>query len=276
MYRFLQLLLSAFILAAQTPLANLDKPPQDIDEALRARIKQFYDLHVAAAETGQAAKYRQAERLIAEESKDDFYVLSKPELHSYRIADIEYSEKFTKAKVVIVGAMPALLPMAGAKIMDFPFASYWKIEDGVWCWYYNKEPMHHTPFGDVKAPPPDSKPGATPAVLPAAPNPTSLLATLQSALKIDHTRIDLIVGQPQTVKVTNTLPGPASLTVECPNKPLAQTGITASFDKKDLKGNETAVLTLTAGPGTSIGIVPLLIIVSPTNQVLNLSVSVSR
>ena len=103
-------------------------------------------------------KYRQAEQLIAEESKDDFYLLSKPELQNYRIGNIEYSEKFTKAKVVIVGAMPVLLPMAGGKIMDMPFASYWKIENGLWCWYYNKDSARHTPFGDVKVPS-DTKPG---------------------------------------------------------------------------------------------------------------------
>ena len=117
MYRLLLLPFIALILPAQTPSQSLDKPTQDVDDALRARIKQFYDLHVAA-------KYRQAEQLIAEESKDDFYVLSKPDLKSYRIGSIEYSENFTKAKVMIIGAMPVLLPMAGGKIMDIPFASF--------------------------------------------------------------------------------------------------------------------------------------------------------
>ena len=112
MYRLLTFFLIALILPAQTPPSNpthipppaqatseapnqsLDKPPQDVDDALRARIKQFYDYHLAG-------KYRQAEQPIAEESKDDFYALSKPELHGYKIGKIEYSENFTKAKVVI-------------------------------------------------------------------------------------------------------------------------------------------------------------------------------
>jgi hypothetical protein len=274
MYRFLPLFLIVLTLPAQTT-PGLDKPPKDVDDALRARIKQFYDLHVAATETGQPGKFRQAEQMVAEESRDDFYVLSKPEIHSYKIGTIEYSEGFTRAKVVIVGAMKALLPMSGAKIMDFPFASYWKIENGIWCWFYNKEAARHTPFGDVKAQP-DSKPATGSTALPVPPDPTSLLTTLQSALKIDRTRVDLVVGQPQTIKVTNTLPGPASLTVDCPNKPLAKTGITAIFDKRDLKGNETAVLTLTADTSAAIGVVPLIIMVSQTNQVLNLSVSITR
>src|ERR1700739_743903 len=139
MHRYLALFLLALTLPAQTPVPNqtLDKAPQDVDDALRARIKQFYDYHVAG-------KYRQAEQLISEESKDDFYVLSKPELHGYKIGNIDYSNNFSKAKVVIIGAMPVLLQWAGGKIMDMPFASFWRIENGQWFWYYNKEAALHT------------------------------------------------------------------------------------------------------------------------------------
>ena len=76
--------------------------------------------------------------------------------------------------------------------------------------------------------------------------------------------------------MTNTLPGRATLSVVCPYKPLAETGITATFDKAELKGNETAVLTLTAGPNTPAGILPLQIIISPTNQTLNLTINITR
>src|ERR1019366_6333935 len=88
MHRLLPLLLIALALPAQTP--TLDKPPQDIDDALRARIQQFYDYHVSL-------KYRQCEQFIAEESKDDFYVMTKPQLDGYKIGNIEYSDHFTKA-----------------------------------------------------------------------------------------------------------------------------------------------------------------------------------
>jgi len=243
----------------------LDKPPQDVDDALRARIKQFYDYHVAS-------KFRQAEQFISEESKDDFYELSKPELHGYKISSIEYSDNFTKAKVVIVGAMPVLLAWAGGKIMDIPFASFWRLEDGKWFWYYNKEAARHTPFGDVKVPAESSGPKAS--AMPVM--PTISLAALQSALKIDRTRVEIPAGKSATVNVTNTLPGLASLSIACPNRPLAETGITATFDKKELKGNETAVLTLTASPKTSAGNIPLQITISPTNQTLYFTVSITQ
>lgn len=262
MHRLPSLLLFAIILPAQIPV--LDKPPQDIDDALRARIKQFYDYHVTR-------KYRQCEQLIAEESKDDFYVMNKPQLDGYRIGNIEYSDGFTKAKVVIVGMVPFLMPMAGPKIMEQPFASFWKSENGVWLWYYNKTVVQDTPFG--KPNPNSTAPGQA-GSLDQAPNVN--IEALQSALKIDRTRIDLAGGKPQTVKVTNTLPGAASLSIHCPLGSLAQNGVTAIFDKKDLKANETTVLTLTADPAKHSGPLPLEIVVWPTNQVLDLTVTVSR
>jgi hypothetical protein len=262
MHRLLSLLLLALTLPAQIP--TLDKPPQDIDDALRARIKQFYDYHVSR-------KYRQCEQLIAEESKDDFYVLTKPQLESYRIGNIEYSDHFTKAKAVIVGMVPFLMPMAGPKIIEQPFASFWKSEDGVWLWYYNKSATQDTPFGKAK---PNATALGEAGSLDQAPKVN--IEALQSALKIDRTRIELAGGKPQTAKVTNTLPGSASLTVACPLGPLSDRGVTATFDKKDLKSNESAILTLTADPGKYSGALPLQIIVAPTNQVLDLTVTISR
>jgi hypothetical protein len=157
--------------------------------------------------------------------------------------------------------------------MDMPFASYWKIQDGLWFWYYNKDAAMRTPFGDAK-PAEAAKPGGGPTSLPT-PQPISI-EKLQSALKIDRTRIELTAGKAQEIHVTNTLPGPASLSVACPYRPLAQTGISAAFDKSQLKASETAVLTLTVDPSTPAGIVPVQISVAPTNQVLNLTVNISR
>jgi outer membrane protein assembly factor BamB len=259
MYRLLPLLLIALTIPAQTP--TLDKPPQDIDDALRERIKQFYDFHVSR-------RYRQCEQFISEESKDDFYVMTKPQLDSYRIGNIEYSEHFTKAKVVVVGMMPFLMPGAGPKMMEQPFASFWKFENSVWLWYYNKGVAQDSSSKTKSTAP--GEPGSLEQ------SPELAIAALQSAVKIDRTSIELAGSKPQTVKVTNTLLGPASLSIGSPVGPLDQLGVKATFDKKDLKANETAVLTVTADPNKRTGRLPLEIIVSPTNQVLNLTVTISR
>ena len=237
MYRLFSLLLASVILPAQT----LDRPPQDIDDSLRDRVKQFYDYHVAQ-------KYRLCEQLISEEAKDDFYVIKKPALESFKIGSIDYSDNFTKAKVLIIGRMPVLMPLVGPKIMDQPFASYWRFENGNWFWYYVKQ-----------AAPQNSE----------AASPEMNIATLQSAVKIDRTRIDITDGKPQVVRITNTLPGTVSLSLQPP------AGIITKFDKQELKANESAELTVNSRPNAIAGPVHLQIVVLPTNQVLELTVNVA-
>ena len=106
---------------------------------------------------------------------------------------------------------------------------------------------------------------------PEAPRVT--IEELQSAVKIERTEFDLAGDKPQTVRLTNTLPGPVTFSIDCPLMPIAQTGITATFDKKTLKASETATLMLSAAKARA-GSLPLRIVVSPTNQVLDLTVTV--
>lgn len=256
------LLVSSVSLIAQSP--SLDKAPQDVDDALRARIKTFYDLHVQR-------KFRQAEQLVADESKDDFYSMSKPEINDYRIANIEYSEKFTKAKALIVGKIKPTLPMFGSAQMDMPFASFWKMEDGKWCWYYNKDFARHTPFGDVKNPP-DAKQNSSggPASLPSGPQIS--IETLQSAVKVDRTELQIKMNETAIVNIKNTLSGTVSLQVGCPVAPLDRTGVKVELGSTTLKANESTTLKLTGEPGMQPGTLTLRISVSPTNQVIDLKV----
>jgi len=266
MPRFLPFLLSVVALQSQTPPTSPEQPPQAVDEALRARVTKFYDDHVSR-------KYRLAEEFITEESKDDYYVLSKPEILAFKIGTIEYSEKFTKAKVTIIGKMPFPMPMTATRYMDMPFASYWKIENGLWCWYFNREAARHTPFGDVKDPVGDNvRRDAT--SLPAGPRVT--IAELQSGVKIEQTNIDVVVGKPHSVKLVNTLPGPVSLSINYALMPISKTGIAAEFDKKDLKGNESSILTIGADPRMHDGNYTLRITVSPTHQIIDLTVHISH
>jgi hypothetical protein len=260
---FLLLSLIPLLLPAQTP--TLDKPPQDIDDALRARVKQFYDYYVEG-------KPRRCEQLIAEESKDDFYSLTKPNIESFKINSIEYSENFTKAKVVLLARMPVLFPMVGAKVMEQPFASFWRQEDGAWLWYYNKSAASRTPFGDASTSG-EKKGDGTISPLNSADMNVDIL---QSALKIDRNQVQLAGDKAETVKVTNTLPGAVSVNVSSLLGPLDKLGIAATFDNQVVKGKESATLTLRAGTDTRPGAYPLRIMVTPTNQILDVTVTVVK
>ena len=85
---------SCAVLVAQTkPTDVFEKAPPQVDEALRQNVAKFYQAHVDG-------KFRNAEAVIAEDSKDTFYNLEKQRYFSFEIVRINYSENFTKAAVV--------------------------------------------------------------------------------------------------------------------------------------------------------------------------------
>src|ERR1039458_2755687 len=64
--------------------------PPDVDQALRARINEFYGLLLKK-------EYRKAEALIADDTKDYYYGIGKPDFTKFELLEIRYSENFTRA-----------------------------------------------------------------------------------------------------------------------------------------------------------------------------------
>lgn len=120
-----------------------NQAPPEIEEALRARMKLFYDCYL----TG---KFRQAYDLVAEDSKDDYFNRAKTPYHSYKILSIQFSDNYTKAKAMVV--VNRDMKFDGHTLaVDTPMDVDWKIENGQWVWYLpprNSE-AHETPFGTV-------------------------------------------------------------------------------------------------------------------------------
>src|SRR5690348_7261241 len=90
-------------LFAQEATDLFQKAPPAVDEALRARIKEFFQFHVDS-------KFRQAEALVAEDSKDFFYSANKPKYLGFEIKNIAYNDDFTKAKATVVTQMVIMAP----------------------------------------------------------------------------------------------------------------------------------------------------------------------
>ena len=240
-------------IAGQTPNV-FDKPPQDVDDALRARVTQFYQYHVEG-------KLRLAEQLVAEASKDDFYASGKPPIKDFRIDQIAYSDNYTKAKVTLVGkAMVMFMGMAAPQLMDQPFPSFWKIENGKWCFYYYVDPDRMTPFGKQKPPVPGSKGD------PRSFKPMDL-STISQGVKVDRTSVVLKDAE-ERVELTNRLEGVVTLSLS----EKEYSGIVAKLDKTELKGGETATLSIT--PRSPVGRPRIMVgvIVQPSNQYLQVEV----
>jgi hypothetical protein len=214
----------------------LSKAPPAVDEALRARISRFYQLHVEG-------KFRQAEELVAEDSKDFFYSANKPKYTAFEISRIDYSENFTKAKATVVCHMYVMVPGFADKPLPVPTPSLWKQVDGQWYWYIDQESINRTPFGTMKAGTATGAPGAS---LPAMPSPEQAMKLLEQ-VAADRSEVRLNPDAPSTAQVTikNGMPGVVSLAVSAPKVE----GLEIKPDQPSIKGGASGTVSFSYKPG---------------------------
>jgi len=245
-------------MAATTAWSQQPSPAAaEAEAALRARVEQFYQLQVDK-------KYRQAEDLVAEESKDEYYNRAKQDIKGFSIQQIELADNNTRARVTIKGKVAIRAPFMAGQAFDMPVLGSWKIENGQWVWYIDRELASQSPFGRINPPsgetkgPVDNKPAAR-----------MNLATLMTLVTVDRTSVILNASNPvETVTVSNDMPG--AITLELTDPHLA--GISVEVEKSDLKaGEKSAVRFRLTGEAKSSGVVRLT--ASPVNKVFEIQVS---
>jgi hypothetical protein len=257
MHRFAWFALSAAFAFGQSNDPFQPKPPAKVDAALRARVQEFFDLHVKG-------QFRKAEELVAEDTKDFFYRGNKPKYLSFEITRIDYSEKFTRAKVTVVCEQYIMMPGFADRPMKVPTPSTWKLENGKWYWYVDQDALLNTPWGRMKAGPFSEKGAAAPPSLANIPTSADFLYKL---IRLDKTAVQLRAGESAEVTIASGAPGPVMLSV-----PAALPGIEATLDKGTLPGGGKATLTLRAAQGAKSGV--LNIQVEPTMQRLPLQITI--
>ena len=231
------------LIALLIPVAALiAQAPANVDDALRGRVTAFYQYHVEG-------KFRLAEPMVAEESKDDFYVGTKQKLESFKISDITYSNDYHNAKVTLIAKMGILFAgMTVPQIQDVPMPSYWKMENGEWRWYLNKANLT-----DAKT---DFKPVE--------------LADVMSQISVDRSAIKVkaAVGSTGQFTITNSLPGAVTLDLS----QVVARGFEVKADKTELKAGEKAVVSVrsVAGPHSDANV---RVIVQPVNRVLDVAIT---
>lgn len=249
MLRFTALCLCAGLCLAQTPA---DKPPAEVDQALRARISQYFQFMVDQ-------KYRQAEALVAEDSKDAYYNGQKPNYSSFELANIEYSDNFTRAKATVkCMTVMAIAGFAGQAI-KVSTLSNWKLVDGQWYFFIDPNAPHPTPFGIMTHSSEQAKPKNMPATLPTTPD------FALGKVKADKKVVDLKPGESAEVALTNTANGPMSISLvgKIP-------GVDVKLDRVNLSTGEKAVVTLQTHDGAKSG--TLSIQVDQTNEVIPIQI----
>lgn len=246
--------------SGQTAAGKFDRAPPNVSDALQARAKEFYQDHVEG-------KYRKAEALVAADSKDGYYASQKPAILSFSLSDISYSEKYTKAKVTVVGKMMmTFLGVAGPQLMDVPFPSYWKLERGKWVWYVYRDPNRMTPFGkeNGKAAAAD---GTDPAqAFASAPN----LEMILNGVRADKKAVSLTKtpGAKETITLMNQLAGTVTLSFDQEQ----YEGLTVRLEPKALKKGEKAVLTIETAAAKEYVNRVVRVIVQPSNQMIDITV----
>jgi len=264
MLRIPFLVLAITALWAQTAAQKGPEPPPDVDKALRARVTEFCELH-------KQGKFRQAEQMVADDTKDYFYNSGKPHYVSYEIQSITYNQDFTKATaMVICEHYLAALGFQGKTVkMLTPFN--WKIENGQWMWYVDQNTMLVTSFGKMSpvprtgepaAPPPP--PGTPPPALPMIPATADQFFAL---IKADKTALSLKPGASDQVIVSNGTPGIIGLEIE-----QQVPGVEAKLDAVFYPAGGKAVLTVHAGQQSTSGVIALR--VKPIGPRISIKISV--
>jgi hypothetical protein len=222
------LLVSGLPGLAQDSTDLVDKAPPPIDEALRARVDQYYQAFIAG-------KFKDAYLLVADDSQDAFFGASKAQYKSCETIKIRYSDNFTKATVV--ESCKADWRFEGrVALTTFPVASTWKIVDGKWFWFYVKPtqmPFPFSPTGFIPVPSADAPPKDAPVIpddLKGAAR--SILAKVSVDKQTVHLRPD--ESSQDVIHVHNAMPGVIKLQLD----PLAMPGLKITLAKTELAANE--------------------------------------
>lgn len=263
MFRFCAaaFLCTGFAFAQGYPVPS-EKAPPEVDAALRARVRQFFQGHVDG-------KFRVADEVVAEESKDAFFAASKPRYLGYEIVRINYSVDFTKAQAVVFCESDWYFHGNKSKV-KMPANSLWKLTDGKWYWYVLPVTEMKTPFGTMHYNTGDTADNKPPAPVPALPaDPQVLAQRILQSVRADRTELMLSSYEKATgeVKIVNGMQGPITLRADVDGQ---FAGMTFGFDKTELKAGESATFRISYEPKDRVPKPTLIarIYVEPTNQVI--------
>ncbi len=233
--RYFPLLLPVALASGQ--VSDLfDKAPPQVDEALRGRVKMFYDAHVSG-------KFREAFKVVADDAQDEFLGASKDQYSACEISKINYAENFTKATATT--ACKGEYRWHGSRMpVTIPLLSTWKVVNGTWFWYHIKPTEVETPWGISRSLPENS---SGPDKMPSIPSdPSAAARDILSKVAIDKNEIALkgYEASKGEVHITNNMPGGVSITVDRMPYP----GLTAKIDKPDLGQGGKATIVFAYDP----------------------------
>jgi hypothetical protein len=262
----------ALLISAFAATAFAQTPPPEVDQALRARVTQFFQYHVEG-------NFRKAYEMVAEDTKDFYFAAMKIQFKSFQITGVKYSDNFTKATVDLNTDQEIRRPEFPSTIVPIPMSTFWKIEDGKWVWHRDADAEHITPMGPSDVASIRSNAKISPQDLRKIVDPDSLqqmAANIMHQSGVDKTEVTFATDKPSTVVVSfhNGQEGTVKVTI-AGGKSLA--GFSAALDKTDLGPNENAVLKMTYDPSAATAPMPpqatVRLVVEPFHQVFDVALT---
>lgn len=244
-----------------------EKAPPAVDEALRARVNKFYDDFVAG-------KYKDAYLMVADDSQDKFFELSKDQYKGCEIIKINYTENFTNATVVTSCKRDWRFHGSQTTI-TFPLTSTWKVIDGQWYWHFVKPTMIATPFsptGFISASGDNASPNAAlapPDIATAAKNILAKVGIDKSAVRLESNQRSF-----EVIHLRNDMPGEITVTADQPPLP----GLKVGLGQAKLQAHEQTTISFEWLPPQAGGPVnthvTVRVHVDPTAQVFPIDVAI--
>ena len=245
-------------LLASLPVYSAEAPPE-VESALRSRVSEFYQLQLDH-------KFRQAEQLVANDTKDFYYESKKSDLGSFNITGIEYSDEFHTAKVSMKSRVLMPFPGIAPIVMDVPYTSNWKIDDGKWCYYFDQTGVD-TPFGRMKAQKADLN-SETLDRLAKVKNGAFMAGVVAEPTTVQFSQANPV---PATFTLKNTLPGPVTLDI-----PEISPALQILLGKASLAADESTTATLTLLPGAKQRPSQVIIQVGPLAQLVQIGIEYTK
>jgi hypothetical protein len=193
-----------------------DTPPPEVDQALRARVTQFYSANISG-------KWRDAFQVVADDMQNEYLAASKEKYDSCETVKISYSDNFTKASVLEKCRgeyrwRNSQLPF------NAPLSSTWKVVDGQWYWYFLKPTEMMTPFGLSTIKPDTPGPDGTTVsgkIETVVKDPRSMAKEILGQIKVDKKEIRLrgYETSSEELHISNGMDGTVSVTITSPPVP---------------------------------------------------------
>jgi len=223
------LLIPCLLAFGQGTPASAEKPPAEVDRALRARVGEFYQAFVEG-------KFRKAYLLVSEDSQDAFMESAKDQYNGCETVKVDFSDSFTKATVL--ERCNGVMHWHGTNLPTVvPLTTHWKLQNGEWDWYYIRPSEVMTPWGVARI-----QPGDEPSALskPVIPDGKAMTATIYSGVTVDKEMITLHSWETSKdqIRVHNGMQGSVDLQIDVPN----QAGFKVRADKTSLNQNEDSII----------------------------------